>query len=246
MSITWDDILNNREQYADSLELDVNGTKMSVGEARARLLPKGEYTKATQRARELETQLAQAVQAQAQMQQQFQQELARRGQSAPTSQDEVDALVSEYPGLAPIANRLKRYEQQMAEAAQRIQQHELVFNTNQHAAMYNQIKEKDAEFASDEGRSKLINYALQHGIQRLDLAHQLLTRDRDAQKAAEAARQEGIAEGKKLAKQPTILGGGSRTASKSAPVTPTDFRSAEAAALADPEILSIMNGESAA
>lgn len=245
MSVTWDDILNNREQYADSMEIDINGTKMSVGDARARLLPKGEYTKATQRARELEGQVQQSAQQQAYLQQQLQVALAQRGQAMPENRDELDTLVQEYPGLAPIASRLKRTEQQMNESLQRMQQHELVFNTAQHAQMYDRIRQQDPEFATDEGRNKLVNFALQNGIQRLDLAHQLLSRERDTKTATEKARLEGIEEGRKLARTPQIFGGGKRTASKDAPAPPTSMKEAEEMALADPEILSMMT-ESAA
>lgn len=240
MSFTWDDIISNREQFADSMEIDINGSKMTVGDARARLLPKGEYTKATQRARELEGQVQQSAQQQAYLQQQLQMALSQRGQALPENRDELEALVSEYPGLAPVANRLRQTEQKLSESLQRMQQHELVFNTNQHAQMYDRIRTQDPEYATDEGRNKLVNFALQNGIQRLDLAHQLLTRDREAAKASEKARQEGIEEGKKQAKLPTVFGGGKRTASQNAPVVPKDMREAEAMALQDPEILSIM------
>ncbi len=241
MSLTWDDILNNRDTFADTMEIDLNGEKLTVGDARARLLPKGEYTKATQRLKEMEGQFAQTQQQAAYLQQQLQVALAQRGQPMPENQDELAALVQEYPGLAPVANRLRQTEEKLNQSLQRMQQHELVFNTNQHAQMYDRIRSQDAEFATDEGRNKLVNYALQNGIQRLDLAHQLLTRDRDANTRAEKARLEGIEEGKKAARTPTVFGGGRRTSAKADPVSPTNMREAEAAALADPEILAIFS-----
>ena len=241
MSFTWDEIIANREQFADSLEIDINGTKLSVGDARARLLPKGEYTRATQRAKELEGQVGQAQQQAAYLQAQLTQALASRGQAMPENTDELQALVQEYPGLAPVANRLRQTEEKLNQSLQRMQQHELVFNTNQHAQMYERIRQQDPEYATDEGRNKLVQFALTNGIQRLDLAHQLLTRDTYAQQQADKARQEGIEEGRKAARTPTVFGGGRRTSSKETPAPLTTMRDAEQAALADPEIMAIFS-----
>ena len=246
MSFNLDDVLNDRNQFADTLEIDIGGQKTTVGEVRARYMPKGDWTKATQRATELERQVQQSAQQQAYLQQQLQAALATRGQALPENRDELDQLIQEYPGLAPIASRLRQQEQKMAESLQRMQQHELVFNTAQHAQMYDRIRQQDPEYASEENRNKLVNYALQNGIRRLDLAHQLLTRERETAKAAEQARLAGIEEGKKLARTPQIFGGGKRTASTAAPHAPTNFQEAEDAALADPEILSIMQGSATA
>ena len=57
----------------------------------------------------------------------------------------------------------------------------------------------------------------------------------------EEGRKTGIEEGKKAARTPQVFGGGRRTVSKETPAPLANMRDAEAAALADPEILSIFS-----
>src|SRR6266508_144530 len=45
---SWDSILRNREQYPDSMTIDLNGVQVPLGDLRNTVVPKSDMTKVTQ------------------------------------------------------------------------------------------------------------------------------------------------------------------------------------------------------
>ena len=266
---TFQEILADRTTYPDDRTITMPGpdgqmVSMTMAEVRNQAIGKGDYTKESQRwateKAQLDQQYRQTLGNFSQQLQALNAELARRNEAPIRTQDEFEerlAADASDPTLGPYAKHLKKLSKEVEELRQekednkrRLAQHEQAFWLNQHSQVLSKIQERDEEFRSPEKTQGLIQYAQQHGLANLDLAYQLMTRDRDIERAKTTAAKEAETRAAEQAKvnaaQPHIPGGSKAASPASAGQSwqPSQnsldpFEEAMNAATNDPELESI-------
>jgi hypothetical protein len=255
---SWDSILRNREQYPDSMTVDLGGVQVPLGELRNSVIPKQDMTKLTQgwsqreqQARQqidmLQTQLAQALSA-------VPQEPSYDQRSLPGQGD--GPLLVDYsrdPILAPLHQMALQERERGMRTEQTLSTLEKTLQAlGQQLAQWpvlmalDKIKQHD-EFGVDP--QQLVQFAVQRrqGPPNLQEDYQLFTMEArlakaraEAEQAAyEKAKQELATSGSGV---PYMPFGPPRTLSLPDPVY-SSLDEAEAAALNDPELLGIIMGQ---
>lgn len=237
------EIYSDKATYPDTMEIDLgNGVKTSLKEWRNELGPKAEFTQHTQQLaqekRQTEAQLAQA-------QAQLANALAMNGQNPNAARGPVSKLqaYADDPLFAPLVEQINELKGELTQAKQVLGQHENQYWIGQHMKAISEIQSRDPEFKDPARINELTTRAMQLQNPNLDHVHQIMTRDRDIQKAREAAQKEGYERGRQEASIPRIPTG-MRTVPKPEANVPGQFgRESEVAAMNDPEIAKAMMGE---
>ena len=237
------EIYNDKSAYPDTMEIDLgNGVKTSLKEWRNEMGPKAEFTQHTQQLaaekRQTEAQLAQA-------QAQLANALAMTGQNPNLARGPMNKL-AEYendPLFAPIMGVINELKGELTQAKQVLGQHENQYWIGQHMKSISEIQARDAEFKDPQKINELTTRAMQLQNPNLDHVHQIMTRDRDIQRASEKAAKEAYERGKQEAALPRIPTG-MRSVPKPDANVPGQFgRESEVAAMNDPEIMKAAMGE---
>lgn len=241
---TLQDILNNRETYPDSQEIEMMGQKMTLGSLRADLIPKGDFTRATQKLSDdkarLESSQAQLQEAYNGLQAQLKTLVDARGQqpSQNGAMSDMDALAAD-PLLGPLVKTMQRIEQRIEADSKR---YDVIQNTQKEMVteyLKNEYRRKLSDMKRDHpdlSEPTLIDFATKHQIADLDLAYKLMTVDTRVEQTAREAEQRGYDKGKTEVQQvPPILPG-----RRMMGPPPTEgiktLDEAERAAVNDPEI----------
>jgi len=237
------EIYSDKATYPDTMEIDLgNGVKTSLKEWRNELGPKAEFTQHTQQLaeskRQTEAQLAQA-------QQQLANALAMTGQNpnhATGSRGKLDEYARD-PLFAPLVETINELKSELSQAKQVLGQHENQYWIGQHMKAISDIQARDPEFKDPARINELTTRAMQLQNPNLDHVHQIMTRDRDIQRASEKASREAYERGKAEANLPRIPTGMRSIPKPEANVPGTFGRDSEAAAMSDPELAKAMMGE---
>jgi len=255
--INLEELLTNREAYPDDREVVIGEQKVTLKELRDRLIPKGEFTRATQRAAELERLARQRDEELRQAQLSLAQVLQARenaGQQTPTTPSgEVDwQVLQNDPLLRPLVQRLEAAQRVAEAAAKRLEQAEARLAQHEQtyiADRYLQTLERLAQDHPNLDRQQVLAKAAEIGQQWQqygpDLRHvvTLLTHEDAVKQAREQGYHEGLSKGKEEARLPYLPG------TTRAPVAPqpSPFQSLdelEDAAARDPDILRQFYGDS--
>lgn len=237
---TLKEIYSDKATYPDTMEIDLgNGIKTSLKEWRNEMGPKSDFTQHTQQLaaqqRQTEAQLAQA-------QAQLANALAMTGQN-PNAATGPRGKLDEYardPLFAPLVEQINELRGELTQAKQVLGQHENQYWIGQHMKTISEIQARDPEYKDPARIQELTTRAMQLQNPNLDHVHQIMTRDRDLQKA----RQDGEAKGRELGKAeasiPRIPTGMRSVPKPEANVPGVFSRDSETAAMADPEIAKAM------
>ncbi|MEO0249330.1 MAG: hypothetical protein ABIN58_07235 [candidate division WOR-3 bacterium] len=264
---TLQELLENKEKYADSLQIQLaDGVTTTLGELRAGYMKDADYRRKTselaelRRAHEREVAEFQSAKAAAEAQlQELAQEIVRSRQASgqsTTKDDIADALERD-----PVAKRLLNTVEALAKKVEQLETVATnVYQTQEQARQAAIVAEhkkalanirneyyKDLdEEAWNEKQRALIEYARRNYVPNLNLAHNLMTeRERweaRIKKEVEAAKKQGIEEGKRLAVAPTIPIRNRTLVGELPKDSPKTFDEALDAASRDPEILNILAG----
>ena len=199
---TLQDILADRTKYPDEREItlpDAGGqmTKITVGELRNGVIPKGDHTREVNRMQterqSLEQQYQQALTGYQSQLQQANAILQARQQPTASSADDILSRLDSDLGdatLGPYARTLKRLASDMYDLKGKYEQANNLLQQQQQAGWltYHQqtmqrIQDRDEQFKDPIERQKLIIYAQQNQLGNLDTAYALYTRDRDLERA---------------------------------------------------------------
>lgn len=237
------EIYSDKTAYPDTMEIDLgNGVKIPLKQWRDEMGPKAEFTQHTQQLaaekRETETRLAQA-------QQQLAQALAMTGQPASTPKGRQSKLdeYAEDPILAPFVETIRGLQAELGQAKQVLGQHENQYWIGQHMKAISDIQARDPEYKDPAKVQELTTRAMQLQNPNLDHVHQILTRERDLQKARQEGESKGYERGKQEASIPRIPTGLRSVPKPEANVPGVFGRDSEHAAMTDPEIAQAAMGE---
>ncbi len=254
---SWDSILRNRDQFPDSMTIDLGGTQVPLGELRNSVMPKADMTKLTQNwsqreqaARQqidtLQSQLAQALAA-------VPQEQSYDPRSLPAGDGSPLVDYSRDPILAPLHQMALEARQEGAMTSKTLAKLEgTLQQLGQQLAQWpvlmalDKIKSQD-EFNVDP--QQLVQFAVsrRQGPPNLHEDYMLMTMEQRLAKARKDAEQVAYDKAKQeLATQgsgvPYMPFGPPRTLQMPDPVY-NSLDEAEAAALNDPELLGIIMGQ---
>jgi hypothetical protein len=256
------DLLEDRAQYPDTQEITLAGVTTTLGDLREQgYFRKADYTKKT-------TELARHREAFAREKAEFEQaragaeaELAKMVEQAVGRRETVAAAnptataddVERYLASDPVSQRIlarvadatkaldemRAQQTQLAEGMKRQQEAMLVdFHNRALATLDPRMKEYEVS------RDDLVKYAQQNSIPRLDLAFDLMTRDKQLEAREKAAAEKAHAAAYEKAKlelnSPTLPR--RRVAAAPAVDAPKTFDEAADAAARDPEILATLEG----
>lgn len=256
------DLLEDRAQYPDGQEVTIAGVTTTLGDLREQgYFRKADYTKKT-------TELARARETFSREKAEFEQaksgaeaELARMVENAMGRRAAVESAnpqatpdeVERYLQTDPVSQRIlakvseatralddmRREHATMQDGLKRQQEAMLVdFHNRALATLEPRMKEFEVS------RDDLVKFAREHAVPRLDLAFDLMTKDKQIEarekSARETAHKEAYEKAKKELAAPALPQ--RRVAGPLAPEAPKTFDEAQDAALRDPEILATMEG----
>lgn len=253
---SWDAILRNREQYPDTMTIDLNGSQVALGELRGSVLPKGDMTRLTQ-------QWSQRDQTQRQQIEQLQMQLAealtvtpeptQRGNAPGQAHGTPELDYSRDPILAPLHSlameahqRGTRTEETIAKLERTLQQ------LGNQLAQWPVLMTLDKIKSTDEYNvdpQDLVKFAVsrRQAAPNLQDDYALMTIEARVAKERKAAEDAAYAKAKaELAAVgsgvPYMPYGPPRTLALPEPMYQS-MDDAEAAALNDPELLGIIMGQ---
>jgi hypothetical protein len=221
------DILTNREKFPDDRKIVLgDGEEITVKEFRDAVLPKADFTRASQTWAEKERQLTQAQEG---LQSQLATALAAREAAGrapqPTGQTgeytEEDLLRD--PILGPIMKGLKATQESLKAHEERIKLHEDTWLKNQYTSQLNSIESRwNAKYNSDGkkpfDKKAFLDRVLETGTTNLDLAYDAYSAPHEIERVTREAEARGIEKGKQQAKVPVVPFGNRR-----GPVKPKDL-----------------------
>ena len=243
------DVLLNREKYPDTQEIDIGGQKMSLGDLRNDVIPKGDMTKATQKLSEekraLEQNVTELQSAYQGLQGQLSTLLAGRttadgtpARTSPLSDLEADPL------LGPVIAELRAVRADLSKANdtnERLQRQQVEMATTYIQDGYRrriaELQSKDAALDPH----ALIQFAVSRNMPDIDMAYQLMTEDSRLKQRETEAEKRGYEKGKQEVVIPPISSGRRMTVAPP-PEGVKDLDSAKDAALNDPTIERLWSG----
>jgi len=236
---TWEDVLKNREQYPDTMEVPNLG--VTVGQLRDGFVPKADLTNATtQQAQKHKQQLEQfqnAAQAREQMfQQQLAQAMQRQGVNPNNAAEDDLSPYRSDPTFGPLVKALDATRQQNQQLMQRVQMDEVSVRTMRYQDELNQLKKEHPDLNERE----LADYTakLWQGGPDLKVAKRLYTYDQDIKRIETEAEKRGYEKAKAEPPVVAMPGHGRRSRSSANEPKPKDMKQAAEMALNDPEIMS--------
>jgi len=255
---TLSDYINNKTQYPDETTITLqDGSTSTLGEVRKGFMFEGDYRRKTTelgaQRRQLDNDRTEWETARLDAEAKLTELAKSLIQQNPQVQtrDELEDLMQSDPiakklsdKYAALEAKLALVEKQSTEATQRQSLYERAYITDQHQRVLANIRKNDPD-VDVEG---LVRFAKERYIPRLDDAYDLMTRDKQIEKAVtkakEDARKEAYEKAKQELMQPVITS--RRVLSSSLPKdAPKTFDEARDAALADPEVIKLMTSEGA-
>ena len=250
---TFQELLTDKTKYTNDTKVTLlDGAEVTLGDLRKGHMMESDYRKKTsevaQTKRELDIReqefAAARLQAQTQLEELASQVL--KGKPGSTA-DEVDAELEANPLAKKLMGKIGEMTGKMAkleEATTALMQGQQNFKTtmlvNEHRRVLAALKAKDSTL--DEG--ELTEFAKTNYIPRLDLAEKVMNYDKNLAKArkeaADAARAEGVEEGKRQAISPTLPQKVRYMAPNLPKDAPKTMDEAAVAAGQDPEILALL------
>ena len=248
---TLADILNDK-QRPDDQKIVIEGAETTLGELRKTALFQADYTKKTMaladERRKLDSDRSEFEYARLEAEAKLT-ELAKQivQQNPQATRDEVEDMMERDPlarrlmeKMEGVTANLKELQQKTAQQEELLKRQQMAYYEDQHRRVLAKLKQDDPDLDVDE----LVAFAKENYTPRLDVAYKALTYEKKLEQAAQKAKEEGVKEGLKRAKdelvQPIIP---SRRVLSPVAGTPKSFDEAVDAALQDPEILTIL-GES--
>ena len=243
------DVLQNREKYPDTQEIDIGGQKMTLGELRNDMIPKGDMTKATQRLSEekraLEQNVTELQSAYQGLQSQLTTMVAGRtmadgtpARTSPLAELEADPL------LGPVIAELRAVRADLSKANdtnERLQRQQVEMATTYIQDGYRRrIADLRAKDASLDPQA-LINFAVSRNMPDIEMAYQLMTEDSRLKQRESEAEKRGYEKGKQEVVIPP-MSSGRRMTMAPPPEGVKDLEGAKEAALNDPAIERLWSG----
>lgn len=250
MSDITSEVLHNREKYPDDAEITLaDGQKVTIGDWRDAVLPKGDLTRASEGWSRKERELNQAVEG-------LQGQLARAMETrpaeiAPTRNNgqitEEDLLAD--PVLGPMAKRLQDATTRLTEHEGRLKQHEETWLRANYTSQLGVLGQRFNGRFNKDGKGKafdqkaFLDYALEQGVSNLDVAYRGFTMDDELAMTTREAEARGEERGIKKGRVPTVPFGRRRGPTRPEGLPGSLQELTDDAVMDDPEMQRAIAGE---
>jgi hypothetical protein len=258
------EILHNREKYPDDAEITLaSGEKVTVGQWRNAVLPKGDFTKASEgwskKERELTGQQAELQQTviglQAQLREAMQQKPPTPAAERRDGQYSEEDILAD-PVLGPIARRLQTAEAKANAAAERLEAHEKRMEGHEqtwqrahYQAQLNSLGQRFNSRYNADGKGTpfdqkaFLDYAVERQVSNLDVAYDAFTREAELDLIRRESEARGEERGRKKAMVPAVPMGRRRGPVKPEGLPGSLQELTDEAIESDPEMIAAVRGE---